>query len=171
MTTKETMGRVRPAKHSTAKNVGGTYAAHYRDGVRTKALPTMPRSVYASDASRRNRSIFTLVQKHIKKHNWLFRWTFASERPGNPSTRYYSANKEALRAIIGAYLDGLSASDPVEMDRIEAAVLAYSASHPDTIIIGQRDGYNSVYLNGAWPRQVVMRSTCGNPPIVVQGRD
>lgn len=165
--TKKALGQVRPGKQTKTKRADGTYTARYKDAVRTKASPAMPRTMYESAVSRGNRSLFTLVQWHIRNHSWIFKKTFETQGSGNPATKYYSENKEILRDIFGKYLSGLKESDPVDMDILEAAVLAYSVEHPGAIVIGRREGYETIYLDGEWPSQVVMRGKGHNQPIVV----
>ncbi|MDY5969470.1 MAG: hypothetical protein SPJ13_05610 [Bacteroidales bacterium] len=167
VSTKKTLGQVRPGKQQRTKNASGTYTARYKDGVRIKASPAMPRVMYESEASQGNRSLFTLVQWHTRNHSWIFKRTFITRGSGNPATKYYSENKHILRAIFGAYLASLKDDEPVDMDMLEAAVMAYSVEHPNSIVIGKREGYETLYLNGEWPEHVVMRGLGHNQPIVV----
>lgn len=131
-----------------------------------RSTPTMPVSMYTSTEARIRQAIFKFVQMHMKLHLRTIRQTFTA-KTGTPCNRYYSMNKKGLNAALQTlaeqYVDGLD----VTITDIEAAISAYAAEHPTSIVIGHLSGYKDVYLTGEWPATITLNAQTGDSTVII----
>jgi len=58
----------------------------------------------------------------------------------------------------------------VESQDAEDALVAYAEGHPDTIVIGRREGFCDIFLEGSWPERATMLSPDGHQSLLISYR-
>ena len=132
-----------------------------------RTAPNMPASIYKTPAARKRQAIFKMIQMHLKYHLRTIRQTFSSNRNCSPTNRYYAVNSKSLTIALSGLADRYVAGEPVSLHDVEDAISTYAAANPNAIVIAKRSGYGEVYLTGAWPDTITLRTLGGDSTIVV----
>lgn len=145
---------------------GITYVT--RNGVTyARSAPNMPAYVYKTPASLKRQAIFKLIQMHQRFHLRTIRQTFTPKGNGSPSNRYFSVNYKALSQALDTLADQYVAGEEVSLTDVEAAISAYAAEHPTSIRIGSLNGYQEVFLTGAWPTTITLNALGGDSTVII----
>lgn len=132
-----------------------------------RRLPVMPAHMFQTPGAKKRQALFTLMQWHLKQHRRTLGQTFGKSRYGTSSNRYLSVNYAPLAQALDALADQLVSGGQVARQEVEQAIAAYATQHPNAILIGLRDGYAEVCLEGAWPSTITLKALGGDNTIVV----
>ena len=133
-----------------------------------RSTPNMPASAYKTPEARKRQAVFKLIQMHLSYHLHTIRQTITPKGNGSPSNRYYSLNNKALIAALDALSDQYCAGEDITITEVEAAISAYATEHPSSIRIASLRGYQEVYLAGAWPDTITLKSFGGDSTVIVK---
>ncbi len=154
---RKTSGTIDGVTYVTTRN-GNTYA-------RVKGV--LPAYVTKTPAALKRQSIFKMVLEYANFHLRTLRQTITRKGNGTVINRFTHLNYKAFAAALDALADRMVAGEVVTLIEIEAAIAAYAAEHPQTILIAARSGYGKVYLTGAWPDTITLRASGGDSTIIV----
>ena len=145
---------------------GITYVT--RNGVTyARSTPTMPASAYKTPAALKRQAIFKMIQMHLKYHLRTIRQTFTPKGNGSPSNRYYAVNGKALCMALDTLADHYVAGKEVTLTEVEKAISNYATEHPESICIAKRNGYQEVFLDGAWPDTIMLKTNGGDSTVII----
>lgn len=158
--------QVGTGRKTTGTIDGITYVT--RNGVTyARTTPTMPASAYKTPAALKRQAIFKMVQMHLNYHSRTIRQTFTPSGNGTARNRYYSVNGKALTKALEGLADRYVSGEIVTISDVEAAICAYAAENPRTIVIAQKSGYGKVFLTGDWPSTITLRANSGDSTMVI----
>ena len=153
-------------RKSTGTIDGITY--YVRGGVTyARSTPNMPASVFNTPEAKLRQAIFKMVQMHMKYHLRTIRQTFTPKGNGSPSNRYYSLNSKALSLALQTLAEQYVGGADVTITDVEAAISAYAASHPTSIRIASKSGYQEVYLTGPWPDTITLNANAVDSTVII----
>ena len=153
-------------RKSTGTIDGITY--YVRGGVTyARSTPNMPASVFNTPEAKLRQAIFKMVQMHMKYHLRTIRQTFTPKGNGSPSNRYYSLNSKAFSLALQTLAEQYVGGADVTITDVEAALSAYAASHPTSIRIASKSGYQEVYLTGPWPDTITLSANAGDSTVII----
>lgn len=132
-----------------------------------RSTPTMPAGAYKTPEARKRQAIFKFIQMHLRYHLRTIRQTFTPKGNGSPSNRYYSLNHKALALALDALAEQYCAGEEVTLTEVEAAISAYATEHPTAIRIAYLNGYQEVYLTGAWPDTITLNANAGDSTVII----
>ncbi|MDY5969141.1 MAG: hypothetical protein SPJ13_03890 [Bacteroidales bacterium] len=145
--------------HKRSKgNSKGTYKAHYGNVEIEKNCPVKTAASYNSEATLLNEATFAIVNAVLRNHRGFLNLLFDKARSGSTAVAFYRENKQALRQIFAPLAKRLANGERVDDEEAEQALRDYAATHPNAIVLGKLTGYRTLYLCGAWPKQVRMYS-------------
>ena len=146
---------------------GITY--YTRNGVTyARSTPTMPARMFKTPAALKRQAIFKMVQMHLRYHQFTIKQTFTPKGNGNPYNRYHAENGKHLTCALAPLAERWVAGDAIDISEVEAAISAYATEHPDAIKIAMKDGFEEVFLTGAWPNVITLSSSgSGNTTVTV----
>lgn len=146
---------------------GITY--YTRNGVTyARSTPTMPARMFKTPAALKRQAIFKMVQMHLRYHQFTIKQTFTPKGNGNPYNRYHAENGKHLTCALASLAERWVAGDAIDISEVEAAISAYATEHPDAIKIAMKDGFEEVFLTGAWPNVITLSSSgSGNTTVTV----
>lgn len=145
---------------------GITY--YTRNGVTyARSTPTMPARMFKTPAALKRQAIFKMVQMHLRYHQFTIKQTFSPKGNGSPFNRYHAENGKHLTCALAPLAERMVAGDVVTISEVEAAISAYATEHPDAIKIAMKDGFEEVFLTGAWPDTITLRLLGGGNTTVV----
>ena len=135
---------------------GITYVT--RNGVTyARATPVMPASMFKTPAALKRQAIFKMVQMHLRCHRFTIKQTFTPIGNGNPYNRYHAENGKHLTCALTPLAERWMAGEVIKPSEVEAAISAYATEHPDAIKIAMKEGFEEVFLTGAWPDTITLR--------------
>ena len=153
-------------RNSSGTIDGITYVT--RKGVTyARSTPNMPAYVYNTPGARKRQAIFKLIQMHIKYHLRTIRQTITPKENGTPANRYMSLNYKALSLALDDLADLYVAGQDVTLTHVEQAICAYAAEHPASIRIASLDGYQEIFLTGAWPETITLNAKIGDNTVII----
>lgn len=144
--------------------------------------------------TRRHAILMSLISKHAKRHTTLIDQSFPHEGSRYPRTFFIKANYGFLRDALMPLVENIfqkeqkvnsraskeererfyakrDAIPAVKEEDVEEAIAAYAAAHPDTMVLSQLPGYETLYLNGPWPEYYSINPIqTGLPAIIVNAR-
>lgn len=145
---------------------GITY--YTRNGVTyARSTPTMPARMFKTPAALKRQAIFKMVQMHLRYHQFTIKQTFSPKGNGSPFNRYHAENGKHLTCALAPLAERWVAGDAIDISEVEAAISAYATEHPDAIKIAMKDGFEEVFLTGAWPDTITLRLLGGGNTTVV----
>ena len=146
---------------------GITY--YTRNGVTyARSTPTMPARMFKTPAALKRQAIFKMVQMHLRYHQFTIKQTFTPKGNGNPYNRYHAENGKHLTCALASLAERWVAGDAIDISEVEAAISAYATEHPDAIKIAMKNGFENVFLTGAWPDTITLHiSGCGSTTVIV----
>ena len=158
--------QIGPGRKTTGTVDGIVYVT--RKGVTyARAVPVMPERVFKTPAALKRQAIFKMVQMHMKFHLRTLKQTFTPKGNGTVSNRYYAENGKHLTKALDSLANQWVAGEVVTLTDIEAAIAAYAAEHPQSIVIAARSGYGKVYLTGAWPATITLHASGGDSTVII----
>lgn len=135
---------------------GITY--YTRNGVTyARSAPIMPARMFKTPAALKRQAIFKMVQMHLRYHRHTIKQTFTPKGNGNPYNRYHGENGKHLTCALTPLAERCVAGEVINISEVEAAICAYAAEHPDAIKIVMKNGFENVFLTGAWPDTITLR--------------
>lgn len=145
---------------------GITY--YTRNGVTyARSTPTMPARMFKTPAALKRQAIFKMVQMHLRYHQFTIKQTFTPKGNGSPFNRYHAENGKHLTCALAPLAERRVAGNAIDISEVEAAISAYASEHPDAIKIAMKDGFEEVFLTGAWPDTITLRLLGGGNTTVV----
>lgn len=112
---------------------------------------------------RKQNCLMTMINQHLSFHRNTINQTF--DRQGNKTQRnmYYSLNAKALNEALSHLAMGYAIEKDVlscrNISLIEKAIEDYASTHPDSIVIVNKEGIEPQTLRGAWPDHIKMMNT------------
>ena len=128
---------------------------------------TRPAHVWTTPAAKYRRSIFNMIQMHLKHHLPTLRKTITPKGIGSAYTRYYSLNAKPLARALGVLAEEMVTGKDVTITDVEEAITAYAADHPGEICIASLKGYKELFLSGPWPDTITLHAVKGINTIVI----
>lgn len=146
---------------------GITYVT--RNGVTyARSAPVMPARMFKTPSALKRQAIFKMVQMHLRYHQRTIKQTFTPKGNGTPYTRYHAENGKHLTFALAPLAERMVAGDVITISEVEAAISAYATEHPDAIKIAMKNGFENVFLTGAWPDTITLHmSGCGSTTVIV----
>ncbi|MCQ2299363.1 MAG: hypothetical protein MJZ81_04475 [Bacteroidales bacterium] len=144
--------------------------------------------------TRRHAILMSLISKHAKLHASLINQSFPHEGSRYPRTFYIKANYAWLREALMPLVEHIfqreqkvnsraskedrerfyarrDAIPEVKEADVEKAIADFAAAHPNTLVMAQLPGYETLYLDGPWPQYYSINPTePGLPAIIVGAR-
>ena len=132
-----------------------------------RSLPNHPRAMFETPEARKRQTLFKLINICGKQHAWTIRRTFDKVKFGNTHNSFVKANYAPLCEAFAELAQRSLNGDMVTAADIEDALTAYATSHPTSVLIANKSGYDPVYLTGEWPQTITLTSGTGKNSIVI----
>ena len=147
-------------RNATGTIDGITY--YTRNGVTyARSTPIMPARMFKTPAALKRQAIFKMVQMHLRYHQHTIKQTFTPKGNGNPYNRYHAENGKHLTCALAPLAERWVAGEVINISEVEAAISGYATEHPDAIKIAMKDGFEEVFLTGAWPEIITLHMPGG----------
>ena len=153
-------------RNATGTIDGITY--YTRNGVTyARSTPIMPARMFKTPAALKRQAIFKMVQMHLRYHQHTIKQTFTPKGNGNPYNRYHAENGKHLTCALAPLAERWVAGEVINISEVEAAISGYATEHPDAIKIAMKDGFEDVFLTGAWPEIITLHLPGGGGTTVI----
>lgn len=159
--------QVGPGRKTSGTLDGVTYVTTRNGNTYARVKGVLPAYVTKTPAALKRQSIFKMVQEYANFHLRTIKQTITRKGNGTVINRFTHLNYKAFAAALDALADRMVAGEVVTLTDIEAAIAAYAAEHPQSILIAARNGYGKVYLTGAWPSTITLRASGGDSTVIV----
>lgn len=159
--------QIGPGRKTKGTIDGITYITRKNGVTFVRTTPNMPAWIFKTPGALKRQGIFKFIQMHERYHLRTLKQTITPKGNGTVMNRYYSLNYKPLAEALDALADRYVAGEIVTLSEIEAAIATYAVANPQTITIGNLDGYGLVYLTGEWPSTITLHATGGCNTIVV----